>query len=76
MANIFNEDFRDFIQALNHNDVEYILVGGYAVILHGYRFCQLKCFAFTWSKTARFIERKNIQQGLHCFRIHNIRDFY
>ncbi len=37
MANIFNDDFRDFIQALNNNSVEYILVGGYAVILHGYR---------------------------------------
>lgn len=37
MANIFNDDFRDFIQALNRNNVEYILVGGYAVILHGYR---------------------------------------
>lgn len=37
MANIFNDDFRDFIQALNDNNVEYILVGGYAVILHGYR---------------------------------------
>ncbi len=37
MGNIFNEDFRDFIRALNDSDVEYILVGGYAVILHGYR---------------------------------------
>ena len=37
MSNIFNDDFRDFIQALNKHDVEYILVGGYAVILHGYR---------------------------------------
>jgi hypothetical protein len=37
MSNIFNDDFRAFIQALNNNDVEYILVGGYAVILHGYR---------------------------------------
>jgi predicted nucleotidyltransferase len=36
MGNIFNEDFRDFIHALNNNDVEYILVGGYSVILHGY----------------------------------------
>jgi predicted nucleotidyltransferase len=33
---IFNEDFREFITALNNNEVEYILVGGYAVILHGY----------------------------------------
>jgi predicted nucleotidyltransferase len=36
MSNIFNEDFQDFIRALNNNSVEYILVGGYAVILHGY----------------------------------------
>jgi hypothetical protein len=37
MGTIFNDDFRDFIHAMNHHDVEYILVGGYAVILHGYR---------------------------------------
>jgi predicted nucleotidyltransferase len=37
MGTIFNTDFREFIQALNDNYVEYILVGGYAVILHGYR---------------------------------------
>jgi hypothetical protein len=37
MSTIFNEDFREFIQALNDNNVEYIVVRGYAVILHGYR---------------------------------------
>lgn len=36
MANLFNQDFQDFIEALNETGVEYILVGGYAVILHGY----------------------------------------
>ncbi|QKZ12861.1 nucleotidyltransferase [Spirosoma sp. KUDC1026] len=36
MANIFNLDFRDFLQALRHQQVKYILVGGYSVILHGY----------------------------------------
>ena len=36
MGNIFNEDFRDFISALNDTNVKYILVGGYSVILHGY----------------------------------------
>lgn len=36
MSNIFNPDFRDFIAALNRNQVRYILVGGYSVILHGY----------------------------------------
>ena len=36
MGNIFNKDFQEFIMALNSANVEYILVGGYAVILHGY----------------------------------------
>lgn len=36
MGNIFNEDFRDFLNALNDNKVRYILVGGFSVILHGY----------------------------------------
>ncbi len=36
MGNIFHETFEDFIIALNKNDVEYIIVGGYSVILHGY----------------------------------------
>ena len=36
MDNIFHDDFRDFIKTLNNQQVEYILVGGYSVILHGY----------------------------------------
>ncbi len=36
MGNIFNDDFRDFLTQLNLHDVEYVLVGGYSVILHGY----------------------------------------
>jgi hypothetical protein len=36
MGNIFYDDFRDFISALNDNNVEYVLVGGYSVIIHGY----------------------------------------
>ena len=36
MSNIFNEDFSDFINCCNKNNVQYILVGGMAVILNGY----------------------------------------
>lgn len=36
MGNIFNDDFRDFIRELNNQQVRYILIGGYSVILHGY----------------------------------------
>jgi predicted nucleotidyltransferase len=34
--NIFNGDFKDFILYLNQYEVEYIVVGGYAVIIRGY----------------------------------------
>ncbi|TKC09250.1 DUF6036 family nucleotidyltransferase [Pedobacter frigoris] len=36
MGNIFNDDFRDFLKALNNQNVRYMLVGGFSVILHGY----------------------------------------
>ncbi|MEO7924412.1 MAG: DUF6036 family nucleotidyltransferase [Chitinophagaceae bacterium] len=36
MPDYFNDDFRDFLKALNDQEVEYILVGGIAVILNGY----------------------------------------
>ncbi len=36
MADYFNDDFRDFLAAINKQEVEYILVGGMAVILNGY----------------------------------------
>lgn len=35
--NIFNQDFQDFLTAFNQNEVHYVLIGGYAVILHGYQ---------------------------------------
>jgi len=30
------QDFREFLKLLNANSVEYLLIGGYAVNLHGY----------------------------------------
>ncbi|MEM7584587.1 MAG: hypothetical protein AAF560_14450 [Acidobacteriota bacterium] len=30
------QDFKDFLKLLNANDVEYLLIGGYAVGYHGY----------------------------------------
>ena len=36
MPDIFESDFRDFIFALNTSNTQYLVVGGYAVILHGY----------------------------------------
>lgn len=33
---MFNQDFKDFIELLNANQVRYLVVGGYAVALHGH----------------------------------------
>lgn len=33
---MFNPDFKEFIKSLNENSVLYLVVGGYAVALHGY----------------------------------------
>lgn len=33
---VLNPDFKEFIQSLNDNGVRYLVVGGYAVALHGH----------------------------------------
>ena len=33
---LFNKDYRDMIECLQHEGVEFMLVGGYAVALHGW----------------------------------------
>jgi len=33
---MLNQDFKEFIRSLNDNQVRYLVVGGYAVALHGY----------------------------------------
>lgn len=36
MSGNFPKDFLDFLESFNKNKVEYIIVGGFSVILHGY----------------------------------------
>jgi len=33
---VLNQDFKEFIQSLSDNQVRYLVVGGYAVALHGH----------------------------------------
>ncbi|MGB9592500.1 MAG: DUF6036 family nucleotidyltransferase [Anaerolineae bacterium] len=33
---MLNQDFKEFIMSLNDNRVRYLVIGGYAVALHGY----------------------------------------
>jgi hypothetical protein len=32
---VFSQDFKEFIQSLNANDVRYLIIGGYALAAHG-----------------------------------------
>lgn len=31
-----NQDFKEFIESLNDNNVKYLIIGGYAVAFHGH----------------------------------------
>ena len=33
---VLNQDFREFIESLNDNNVRYLIIGGYAVAFHGH----------------------------------------
>lgn len=33
---MLNQDFKEFVQSLNDNEVRYLVIGGYAVALHGH----------------------------------------
>jgi len=33
---MLNQDFKEFVQSLNDNQVRYLIVGGYAVAIYGY----------------------------------------
>ena len=33
---MLNQDFKEFIQLLNKNKVKYLVIGGYAVAIHGH----------------------------------------
>jgi hypothetical protein len=42
---MLNQDFKEFIQSVNDNQVRYLVVGGYAVAVHGYpRYTKYKGF--------------------------------
>lgn len=48
---VLNQDFKEFIELLNAHEVKYLLVGGYAVALHGYpRYTQDIDFCFEVSE--------------------------
>jgi predicted nucleotidyltransferase len=68
-SNIFNDDFRDLIKAFNNNEVEYTLVGGYAVILYGYNRTtgDLDLFVNPTKKNYQRISKAFLEFGMPLF---------
>lgn len=66
MSELLNPDFRDFLQALNQHEVEYILIGGYAVILHGY-FRTTGDINIWLNRTEE--NYKKLEQAIHTFQM-------
>lgn len=61
---MLNQDFKEFIESLNDNDVRYLVVGGYAVAFYGYpRYTKdIDIWVETTNKNA-----KNIVKALEQF---------
>lgn len=64
MTGIFNRDFVEFLEALSAANVKYILVSGYAVILHGYHRATGALDVWVESSVENF---KQLQQAFAAF---------
>ena len=73
---MLNRDFKEFIQSLNDNGVRYLVVGGYAVALHGYpRYTKdLDVWVDITSENASKIEKALDQFGFGSLNV-NASDF-
>lgn len=60
MPNLFNVDFVEFLQLLDKYQVEYLLVGGYAVILHGYNRSTGDMDLWVKKSSQNYIKLKNV----------------
>lgn len=60
MPNLFNLDFVDFLELLDKYQVEYLLVGGYAVILHGYNRTTGDMDLWVKKSSQNYIKLKNV----------------
>jgi hypothetical protein len=69
MDYIFNRDFIEFMQALNKQEVEYLIVGGYSVIIHGYSRTtgDLDVWVNKTNENYRKIERALLDFGMPVF---------
>ena len=61
---VLNKDFREFIELLNSNNVRYLVVGGYALAIHGYPRYTKDIDVWIWISKEN---AKNMVKTLHEF---------
>lgn len=55
-----NKDFKEFIKLLNENNVEYLIIGGYALAFHGYPWFTQDIDFWVWSDIENAKKIKNV----------------
>ncbi|MEP5611793.1 MAG: nucleotidyltransferase [Cyclobacteriaceae bacterium] len=77
MADLFNEDFVEYIQLLNKYEVEYVLLGGMAVNLHGYRRStgDMDLFVNPTEKNHSKMEKVHSEFGMMMGEMDKVRNF-
>ncbi|MEQ8927814.1 MAG: nucleotidyltransferase [Fulvivirga sp.] len=74
---IFNNDFKEYILLLNKHGVEYVLVGGMAVNIHGYRRStgDMDIFVNPTKSNHLLLRRVHADFGMHMGDMENIDNF-
>jgi len=77
MSNIFNDDFLEYIQLLNNYNVEYLLVGGLAVNLHGYKRStgDMDVWVNPTKENHEKLKKVHLKYGLSMGEMENVNDF-
>jgi nucleotidyltransferase DUF2204 len=74
---IFNSDFIEYIELLNKHKVAYVLVGGMAVNLHGYRRTtgDMDIFVDTTPKNHLKLRKVHLDFGMHMGEMELVENF-
>jgi len=77
MIDFFNDDFLEYIDLLNKHGVEYVLVGGMAVNLHGYRRSTGDMDVFVNPTQANHVKLRKVHAdfGMHMGEMELVDDF-
>ena len=77
MIDFFNDDFLEYIDLLNKHGVEYVLVGGMAVNLHGYRRSTGDMDVFVNPTKANHVKLRKVHAdfGMHMGEMELVDDF-